>query len=58
MLMQFLFDVSGCKGRITLEMLTSMNHSEIIGRMSKEEFEEARNYLNVKLDKNWYTSQF
>ena len=40
-LMQFFISASGCKGKITPEMQTSMEHATIIRKMT-EEFDEVR----------------
>lgn len=43
MLMQFFINASGCKGRITSDMQTSMEHVQIIRKMT-EEFDEVRHF--------------
>ena len=40
-LIQFFIHCSGCKGRITVQMYQSMEHSEIIRKMT-EEFDEVK----------------
>ena len=48
MLMQFFINASGCKGRITSEMQTTMEHVAIIRKMT-EEFDEVTNSSNFKM---------
>lgn len=45
-LMQFFINASGCKGRITAEMSTSLEHSVIIRKMT-EEFDEVNLMSNL-----------
>lgn len=46
-LMQFFINASGCKGRITPEMSTYMEHTVIIRKMT-EEFDEVSRLLLFK----------
>ena len=48
-LIQFFINSSGCKGRITPHMYASMEHAEIIKKMT-EEFDEVRICTIIKTE--------
>lgn len=52
-LMQFFINASGCKGRITLEMQTSMEHTAIIRKMTEEFDEESGEYPLIMPGQQW-----
>lgn len=54
MLMQFFINGSGCKGRITPEMQTTMEHVAIIRKMT-EEFDEVIFSIKITMLNEMYT---
>lgn len=53
MLMQFFINASGCKGRITSDMQTSMEHVQIIRKMTEEFDEESGEYPLIMAGQQW-----
>ncbi|XP_033221678.1 cohesin subunit SA-2 isoform X2 [Belonocnema kinseyi] len=53
MLMQFFINASGCKGRITSEMQTTMEHVAIIRKMTEEFDEESGEYPLIMAGQQW-----
>ena len=51
-LIQFFINSSGCKGRITPHMYASMEHAEIIKKMTEEFDEVSTSKLQVKIGHN------
>lgn len=52
-LMQFFINASGCKGKITSEMTSSMEHTAIIRRMTEEFDEESGEYPLIMAGQQW-----
>lgn len=52
-LMQFFINASGCKGKITPEMQTSMEHTAIIRKMTEEFDEESGEYPLTMPGQQW-----
>ena len=52
-LMQFFISASGCRGRITPQMQASMDHADIIRRMTEEFEEESGEYPLVTAGQFW-----
>ncbi|XP_047741436.1 cohesin subunit SA-2 isoform X1 [Hyalella azteca] len=52
-LMQFFIDSAGCKGRITPTMQATMEHAEIIRRMTEEFEEESGEYPLIQTGQMW-----
>lgn len=52
-LMQFFINTSGCKGHITAEMQTTMEHTAIIRRMTEEFDEESGEYPLIQSGQQW-----
>merc|ERR1719433_1070250 len=52
-LMQFFISASGCRGRITPEMQATMDHADIIRRMTEEFEEESGEYPLVTAGQFW-----
>ena len=52
-LMQFFIDSAGCKGRITPTMQSTMEHAEIIRRMTEEFEEESGEYPLIQTGHQW-----
>lgn len=52
-LMQFFINASGCKGHITPEMQTTMEHTAIIRRMTEEFDEESGEYPLIMSGQQW-----
>ncbi|KAK0092308.1 hypothetical protein PV326_001714 [Microctonus aethiopoides] len=53
MLMQFFINASGCKGRITADMQSSMEHVAIIRKMTEEFEEESGEYPLIMTGQPW-----
>lgn len=51
--MQFFINASGCKGHITSEMQTSMEHTAIIRKMTEEFDEESGEYPLIMSGQQW-----
>lgn len=52
-LMQFFIECAGCKGRITSDMQQSMEHAEIIRKMTEEFKEESGDYPLIISGPQW-----
>lgn len=52
-LMQFFINASGCKGKITPHMQATMEHAEIIRRMTEEFEEESGEYPLIQSGQQW-----
>ena len=52
-LMQFFINASGCKGRITREMQSNMEHTSIIRKMTEEFDEESGEYPLIMTGQQW-----
>lgn len=52
-LMQFFINASGCKGKITPEMQTSLEHTAIIRKMTEEFDEESGEYPLIMPGQQW-----
>lgn len=52
-LMQFFINASGCKGRITPEMQSNMEHTSIIRKMTEEFDEESGEYPLIMTGQQW-----
>lgn len=55
-LVNFIIHSSGCKGTVTLEMYSQMEHSDIIRKMT-EEFDEVWNEKQLKITKRFKTKK-
>lgn len=53
LLMQFFINASGCKGRITPDMETYMDHTSIIRKMTEEFDEESGEYPLIMSGQQW-----
>lgn len=52
-LMQFFINAAGCKGRITQQMQSNMEHAAIIRRMTEEFDEESGEYPLIMAGQSW-----